>query len=368
MSETYKLYGTDFSLYTGKVRSYLRKKGIPFKEIHSSIKVYKKFIVPRTGVQIVPIVQSPDDEVWQDTTIIIDALEDRFPEISVYPKTPKQKLVSLLLETYGDEWLLIPAMHYRWAYQDVNQPYVFQKFGTIISPKLPKFIRFRLGQKLGDRFRSMVPMLGIKEKSIPAIEASYEQLLADLDCHFQKHDYLLGGHPSIADFGFMGPLYAHLYLDPYPGKYMREHAPAVAHWVERMNADEIATGDFLPDDEIPDTLMPILQRMASEQVPVLLDTDRKLLVWARENPDTEIPRIIGEHNFCVQGVTSIRAILPYSLWMFQRPVDYYQSLSGEQKGSLIKLLGGTGLTGALEGGLQNRLERKEQPPAICVVV
>lgn len=358
MSDNYTLYGTDFSLYTGKVRSYLRKKGIPYQEVHSSIKVYKNFIVPRTGVRVVPIVQSPDDEVWQDTTIIIDALEARFPDHSVYPDTPKQKLVSLLLETYGDEWLLIPAMHYRWAYQDINQPYVFQKFGTIISPKLPKFIRFRIGRKLGQRFRSMLPMLGIKEGSIPAIEASYQQLLADLEQHFQKHDYLLGGRPSIADYGFMGPLYAHLYLDPYPGKYMREHAPAVAKWVERMNDDKIATGDFLANDEIPDTLMPILQRMANEQLSVLLDTDKKLLTWADANPNTELPRVIGEHKFCVEGVTGKRAILPYSLWMFQRPVEYYQSLAGEQKASTIHLFGEMGFTAALEQGLQNELIRK----------
>ena len=358
MSDNYTLYGTDFSLYTGKIRSYLRKKGIPYEEVHSSIKVYKNFIVPRTGVRVVPIVQSPDDEVWQDTTVIIDALEARFPEYSVYPTTPKQKLVSLLLETYGDEWLLIPAMHYRWAYQDVNQPYVFQKFGTIVSPKLPKFIRFRIGRKLGERFKSMVPMLGIKEDSIPAIEASYEQLLADLEQHFQKHNYLLGARPSIADFGFMGPLYAHLYLDPYPGKYMREHAPAVAKWVQRMNSDEVASGDFLIDDEIPDTLLPILERMAREQLPVLLNTDKELFAWAKDNPESEIPRFIGEHNFTVEGVTSTRAVLPYNLWMFQRPVDYYQSLSSEQKKSVIQLLGKMGLTDALQSGLRNRLERK----------
>ena len=109
----YTLYGAEFSLYSGKARSYLRKKGIPFNEVISTLNVYKSFIIPRTGVRYIPVVQTPDDKVIQDTTVIIDELESRFSDYSVYPQTPKQKQVALLLELYGDEWLLIPAMHYR---------------------------------------------------------------------------------------------------------------------------------------------------------------------------------------------------------------------------------------------------------------
>ena len=95
-----KLYGSEFSLFTGKARSYLRKKGIKFEEITSTMKVYKNFIIPRTGVRYVPVIQTEDDTVIQDTTVIIDALEAAYPERSVYPDTPKQKLASLLLEVY----------------------------------------------------------------------------------------------------------------------------------------------------------------------------------------------------------------------------------------------------------------------------
>ena len=151
-------------------------------------------------------------------------------------------------------------------------------------------------------------------------------MLADLDTHFEDHDFLLGGRPSIGDFGLIGPLYAHLYHDPYPGKLMRERAPAVAAWVERMMSQATIQGDFLADDEIPVTLMPVLQRMASEQLPVLLDTDSQLRRWREENPGTEIPRSIGYHEFKIEGATGSRMILPYSLWMFSRAVDYYQSL------------------------------------------
>src|SRR5690606_28198136 len=98
-----------------------------------------------------------------------------------------------------------------------------------------------------------------------------------------------GGRPSIGDYGLIGPLYAHLYRDPASGRLMREKAPQVAAWVERM-IDPPAAGGFLPDDELPPTLLPVLQRMFTEQVPVLQETARQLQQWADANPDTpEIP-------------------------------------------------------------------------------
>ena len=86
------MYGAEFSLYSGKLRSYLRNKGIEFTEIQPWLMTYKRFIVPRTGVRYIPVLQTPEDDVWQDTTVIIDHMEERFPQPSVYPVTAKRKL------------------------------------------------------------------------------------------------------------------------------------------------------------------------------------------------------------------------------------------------------------------------------------
>lgn len=359
MSEPYKLYGAEFSLYTGKVRSYLRKKGIPFEEILSTSKVYTNFIEPRTGVRYIPVLQTPNNEVIQDTTTILDRLERDFRSPSIYPATPMQKLVSLLLETYGDEWLVIPAMHYRWNFPDDNEPFIYEEFGTIVSTALPAFMRARLGKKLAGRFRGALPYLGISADTVPGIEASYTALLADLNAHFSQHDYLLGSRPCVADFSFIGPFYAHLYRDPYPGNLMRDTAPAVADWVERMMSEEPANGALLGADEIPETLLPVLRRMAQEQVPVLLETDAKLSEWRDSNDDGRIPRSIGSHSFQVEGAEGTRAIFPYALWMFKRPVDFYQSLPLDVRAKLDDLLQPLGFADVLEQGLQNRLVRPD---------
>jgi len=358
MTETYKLYGAEFSLYSGKARSYLRKKGIPYEEITSTLSVYKSFIIPRTGVRYIPVVQTPEDQVFQDTTTIIDELEARFSDHSVYPTTPKQKLAALLLEVYGDEWLVIPAMHYRWNYPATNSEFIYAEFGSMVLPRAPKFIQRFIGKKVGSKFKGFVPRLGIFEHNINALESSYTQLLEDLQAHFEVHDYLLGARPCIADFGFIGPMYAHLYRDPAPGKLMRSKAPAVCEWVERMIDVEPAmrSGEFPENDEIPTTLMPVLQRMASEHLPVLLDTDIKLDEWRSANPDQpEIERFIGTHKFTVEEVEAERAILPYAMWMFQRPVDFYQEL--EETAMVDEFLVQAGFGDALQRGLKNRVAR-----------
>lgn len=351
-----KLYGTQFSLFTGKARSYLKKKGIEFEEITSTLSIYKKFIIPRTGVRYIPVLQTVDDVVIQDTTVIIDTLEQMYPERSVYPSTAKQKLASLLLEVYGDEWLVIPAMHYRWNFPEKNEKFIYAAFGSMVLPRAPKFIQRFVGKKAGSKFKGFVPLLGVTKGNIAALEASYEQVLGDLNTHFKQHDFLFGGRPSIGDFGLIGPMYAHLYRDPAPRELMQRIAPEVCEWVERMISDEVPEGEFLANDEVPQTLMPILQRMANEQLPVLLDTDDRLTLWRKENVDAkEVARFIGKHKFTVEKVEAERVILPFVLWMFRRPVDFYQSLNDTSGVDEMLLAAGFGTV--LRSGLQNQLSR-----------
>jgi len=358
MNEVYKLYGAEFSLYSGKARSYLRKKGIPFEEITSTLSVYKNFIIPRTGVSYIPVVQTPEDEVFQDTTTIIDELENRFPDHPVYPQGPKQRLAALLLEIYTDEWLVIPAMHYRWNYPATNGRFIYGEFGSLVLPRAPRFVQRIVGKKIGDQFKSFVPKLGILPNNISAIESSYVQLLEDLQAHFEIHDYLFGGKPCIADFGLIAPLYAHLYRDPAPGKLMRKKAPAVCQWVRRMISDEPAlqSGAWFANDEIPETLMPVLQRMAREQLPVIEDTQDRLSIWRAGNPEKqEIDRFIGSHKFVIEEVEAERVVLPYVLWMFQRAVDFYQSQ--DTRDDMDSMLVEAGFSDVLKKALQIRVER-----------
>jgi glutathione S-transferase len=329
----HKFYGGSLSLYSGKARAYLDWKGVDYEEILSTTEVYRTIIVPKVGRPVIPVMVTGDGETLQDTTLIIDHFEAKTGGPSVYPDMPKQRLVALLMELFGDEWLVIPAMHYRWNY---NEEWVYGEFGAVAAPDASKEEQLAIGRERGQTFKGFCPILGINEQTIPA---SYEALLADLNRHFAQYDYLLGSRPSIGDYGLIGPLYAHLYRDPASGEIMKRLAPKVAEWVERMvDVQQPLSGEFLPDDEVPRTLIPVLERMMAEQMPFLQKTADIFAAWARANPETEIPRAVGMTDFTVEGVTGQRIAPPFSLWMLQRPLDYYRALEEADKAVVDEFL------------------------------
>lgn len=354
----HQLIGAEVSLYTGKVRAYLRHKAIEFDEVLATRDVYANVIVPRTGVRFIPVLISDDDIAVQDSTAIIDFLEQRYPEHGVYPATPLQRLVALLFEVYGDEWLVIPAMHYRWSFPE-NRAFAIREFGALSAPDATPEQQIAIGEKLAGPFAGALPSLGVSPATIAVIERSYLGLLADLDVHFAWHPFLLGDRPSIGDFGLIGPLYAHLYRDPYSGRLMRERAPQVAAWVERMIRPLRASGDFLPRDEVPATLEPVLARMFREQGPVLLATMQALSDWARTNPQAgALPRTIGEHAFTIEGATGTRRIYPFNLWRWQRAYDHFHALAGADLTAARDLLQRVGGLTTISAPMQVRLRRE----------
>jgi glutathione S-transferase len=340
-ASNYILYGGQLSYFTGKVRSYLRWKNIPFSEIQATADIYRQIIVPRVGFPVIPILVGPNDETLQDTTDIIDTLERVFPECSVYPDTPAQRLAALLLEVYGDEWLVIPAMHYRWHH---NREWAMRQFGALNAPMATPEEQAAIGAKRAEPFAKAAVLLGADSDAMKeAIERSYEALLQELDAHFAEHPFLLGNRPSIGDFGLIGPLYAHQFRDPFSGDLMRRLAPHVVDWVERMQDPAGSkAGEFLPDDRIADTLLPILGRMMREQLPVLGESARLLREWLQQHPNERISRVIGTHPFQIDGVSGTRIVRPYSLWMLQRARRYYFSLVGQERAAADRLLDSIG--------------------------
>ncbi len=333
-----RLIGHEFSLYSGKARAYLRHKQVPFVE--SATPGDRELIEQHVGRRVIPVVVTGDGEFVQDTTEIIDYFERRYPERSVYPEGPWQRLVSLLFEVYGDEWLVLPAMHYRWHFKRQNLAYVLKNFGDIIKPGWPRWLRPTGGLPMAMLFATLYkPVMGRSRGNIGEIEKSYESFLDDFNRHLEDHPFLLGNRASIGDFGLIGPLYAHLYRDPYPGQLMRRRAPNVAEWVERMQQPTDFAGGFLADDEVPETLHPLLRRIFDEQLPVLVDTLRRVGRWAAEHPDASgIPRFIGKHEFFLGKVKATRRVMPFAQWMFQRPLAHYRFLSAGEKARIDPIL------------------------------
>lgn len=353
---TYILIGSPASLFTGKVRGYLRWKGVSFEEIAANAEVYRDTIVPQIGWPVIPILQTPDGAMIQDTADIIAAIEAREAGTPVLPGGAVQRLASLLLQLYGDEWLVIPAMHYRWNY---NAEWIYGEFGRTSAPGAAPEEQVAIGRNIGERFRSMVPALGVDEATIPGIEASYEAFLGDFSAHLAEHPFLFGTRPSLGDFALLGPLYAHLYRDPESGKLMQRIAPRVARWVTDCHDPAIIEGEYLGHDECPATLMPIFRRQAAEQIPFLIETARLLAQWAGGNvPGTAVPRAVGELPFSIGGQAGKRAALTFSLFRLQAALDYLGGLDAPDRLRADQFLAGIGAGQLSEFRLPCRLERQ----------
>ncbi len=355
----YLLYGTDFSYYTCKLKAYLLAKGIPFSQRVSTVAVYKRFIIQRTGVAFIPVLQTPDDQVWQDTAVIIDQLELRFPNGSILPSTPRQRTAAQLLDLFGSEFLLLPAMHHRWNHPE-NGPVLFQQFGALAASWAPRLVQRMLGQRLSKRFRGFLPGLGITDESAPAIARWYEGLLGQLQSHFEQHDYLLGPRLSLADVGFAGPFAGHLAQDPWPKNHLRRVAPAVANWSQRMLAAPTAPqADWLPDDQLPPTLLPILEQWATWHWPILDSVMATFAAWSdgRASGD-KVSRRLGEHSADLFGSPVNRAVTSHPVWLLQRLRDDLIGLPESDRLQAQQLLSEIGAADALDQSAQRRLSRQ----------
>ena len=81
MTKPWVFMGVDRSHFSAKLRPVLRYKQIFYVEYPPDMGK----ISARTGAGFVPVLFTPEDEVLQDTTDIIDVLEAREPTPAVIP-------------------------------------------------------------------------------------------------------------------------------------------------------------------------------------------------------------------------------------------------------------------------------------------
>ena len=101
------------------------------------------------------MLQTPDGTLVQDTVDIIDHLDaDAAAERSAYPATPVHRAVAHLLELFGGEGLLRPAMHYRWDFDDTNVAFLSKDFSAALAVGADDETRDAVFAFASDRMRS----------------------------------------------------------------------------------------------------------------------------------------------------------------------------------------------------------------------
>ena len=340
------LYGSALSLYTGRVRSYLIKAGIDYSEAIPNTPYFAKNVLPKAGGrQSIPTVELSDGTVIRDGAAIIDHFED-VSQNRFSPTSPKQKILSLLLDVIGAEGLLRPAMHYRWNFSEENLKFLEFHFESMM-PDRPD--RKEKGVAAANRMRSAAIGFGVVPTTMVLVETLYLELMEKLNNHFSEHPYFLGSKPCIGDFGMMAPLYGHLGRDPKPLAVMQQRAIRLFRWVERMNRTDADIGEFtsaeecyLADDQIPDTLKDVLKHIAIDFVPETRAAADCINAWLAEQtdlaPHTQVMRGVGNCEFEIRGTQISALAQPYRFYLLKRVQDEFAGLDAAAQEDVQSLL------------------------------
>ena len=370
MSKPYTLYGSYASYYTAKVRSYLRKKEIPFEEHLPSDAEFRNKVRPASGSHRIPQLMTPDGDVIQDSVVILDYLEARFPERPAFPNTPRQRTFVHLMELLGSEGLLRLAWLHRWMFEE-NDQFVKMDFGRSFKPQGDDEELLKYGNLIADRMRSY----GLPESTPAAreaLEVTYRELLSLFEAHLREHPYFLGGHPCAADYAVMGAMHAHLGRDPAGLRTMQNNAPRTFRWVEHMLTPDVCAPEFfdrpieyVSNDVVPQTALDIISFIAREYGEQFV-LDSMAFSQAMERvgasaghelaPDHDQP-VLPAERIVLEDTEHHHAANLYAVWLTQRAQRYFQSLSPKQRADIEAMLGPGLLCTLINVPLQFSIER-----------
>jgi glutathione S-transferase len=297
MSGVLRLFGSELSPYSVKVRSYFRYKGIPHEWLPRTPANQAEF-QKYAKLPLIPLVVAADGTVLQDSTPIIEHFEAASREPSIVPGDPALAFLSALLEEYGDEWGNKWMFHYRWNYK-ADRWSTAERIALQMAGAQGPLGVAQARAMVADRMTGRLGFVGSSEKTRPLIEASFKRALGLLDTHLASRPYLLGGRPALADFGLWGQFYEAA-TDPTPGGKMRASAPNVMAWVERMQTPG-TEGPFEAWAALSATLLPLL----TEEV------GRLFLPWSTANAAA-----------IADGARSFNVTLGGTVWS-QEPQKYH---------------------------------------------
>ncbi len=379
------LWGAPGSGFSGRTRSYLRKKGLVYQEIFPSHRRFHEEIVPLIGYFVMPVTELTDGTLIQDSTDTVVYFENEYPENPLIPSTPVQKAIAWLLGFFGSETLLKAAMHYRWSFVEEDRPFTEATFGHFFSAHRDREKQRQDVVPLMEYFDGFLGDLGVTPETIPVIEASHKDLLDVLNVHFLQCPYLLGGRPSLADFGLMVPMYAHLSRDPVACTLMKLHAPQVFRWTERMNEPGIVDGEF-PDaapeypanDTLPETLLPILKYFFTDCGPEMLGMIATFNAWCEANPNvpsgaaiqTDADQVgahprLGKLSYELRGVAFHRQTFTSALYHFQRVQDVIAGLDRDGRSALNDIVEKAGGQELISATLTRRIKSEHYRYALA---
>jgi glutathione S-transferase len=261
----YRVHGMMQSYFTRKMTGYLDYKRIPW--------LFRRFagMSPESTAAGfpggVPVVQTPDGEFMWDSTAMIHHLELRFPEPAVMPPDPVQRFLCYVLEDAADEWLYRPAVGTRWHFPE-NAAVGGFELARDVSARMPLSCD-QAHAAVGAHVLSSCGPLGVTAETIRYwVDEVLRPWMRVLGAHLAERPFLLGGRPSLADFGLFGGNAAHFVNDPLCRRWVDEDAPAVVrHTYRLLEPEDQELGAWDDPGAVPETLTAVLAELGRMYLP-----------------------------------------------------------------------------------------------------
>ena len=174
MAEGYRIIGAEMSPYSVKVRSYFRYKAIPHQWVLRNAASQADY-ARHAKIPVIPLVVTPEDVGIQDSTPIIDRMEELFPEPHVHPDDPVARFISMLMEEFGDEWGNKWMFHYRWA-RDVDQRASAGRIARMMAPKASEAEFAPFADQVRARMTGRVWFVGSNEANGPSVTLTFSPI------------------------------------------------------------------------------------------------------------------------------------------------------------------------------------------------
>ena len=251
----YRLFGSETSPYSLKVRAFLRYKGADFDWVPRSTATEEEFN-RHAALPAVPLLIGPDGKASQDSTNMLATLEKKVAEPSAQPEDPACQALAMVLEDYADEWLNKSMFLSRWGQSPDKDAAANRVLEQLLCGKQPARKR-EARDSVITRMTERLELVGATVTNTPVLTASFQRFAQLFNAHLEQHLFIFGGRPCSADFALAGQ-FQQMLMDPTNGTWLRDRAPFITAWCEFMEAPSPGA-PFSSLADVSETLLPIFR-------------------------------------------------------------------------------------------------------------
>lgn len=325
----WRVYRSKISYFSGKLEAFLKYKNIPHELCEVESQKQFRTIYQNTGVMKMPAMVAENGSWLFDTSPMMQWLDRQYPEVSIYPEDPALRFFALLIEDYGDEWLWRPAMWWRWVPMHSRRTLGWMIGVDIISQTFGRVAGWYFAKR---QMREWLWNDGVDRRNEAFVRDMLFRELEFLEDLFERQPFILGSHPSIADYGYFGSMFRHFGNDPDSAEVMRMQAPNTYEWLARLwNAKQTTLGHDVrwqwPERA---AWQPLLNRIANDYLPYL---QQNALAYSS-----------AQKRFDYRGASihfKASKTTRYRVWCLEKLQQEYQALDVESRARLEELFGET---------------------------